>query len=52
MHGFPWYFALLLYPETWCIVAAVIAGLIWYAVRRVKSRRASRAGTTGDSHGK
>lgn len=50
MHGFPWYFGLLLLPETWCIAAAVIAALIWYAVRRVKRRRAAKT-RGGPAHG-
>lgn len=34
MHGYPWYFRLLLEPTTWVVAAAVIVVIAWALLRK------------------
>ena len=47
MHGFPWWFGLLLLPETWTVVAVLVAAGIGYAVHRARRKRTKIPGQGG-----
>lgn len=36
MHGWPWYFGMWLYPETWAAVGALIVLVVVLCVRKRK----------------